>query len=99
MVPLQVTSPKTIFNDQLKGTALNSQARGREMEWKQDQRSSSSSVASLISDFQRLLSIRSSPQLNRSHEALTLSAASWQALLDHGHLPGERKMGCEKLKQ
>ena len=67
------------------------------MEWKQDQ--DSSSVASLISDFQRLLFIRSSPQLSKSHEALILSAASWQALLDHGHLPGQRKMGCENLKQ
>lgn len=99
MVPLQVTSPETIFNDQLKGTALNSQARGKEMEWKQDQGSSSSSVASLISDFQRLLFIRSSPQLNKSHEALTLSAASWQAWLDRGHLPGQRNMGYEKRKQ
>lgn len=54
MVPHQVISPKTIFNHQLERTALNSWARGKETEWKQDQGSSSS----LSSDFQRF-SIRS----------------------------------------
>lgn len=49
MVPHQVISPKTIFNHQLVGTALNSWARGKEMEWKQAQGSS----PSLSSDFQR----------------------------------------------
>lgn len=79
MVPLRVTSPKTIFSHQVEVIALNSQARDKEMEWEQDQGSRSSSVASLISDFQTLVHPLI-PSFPKYHEARTVSAASQQAL-------------------
>lgn len=91
-VPLQGTLHKT-FHHQLEATALNSQARGKVMERKQDQ--GSSSVVSFISDFQRLPAIPSLPQVSwRAYSGRSMGAG-----LDPPPLPGQSKVGCEKLKQ